>query len=122
MNPVAIDITDLTNKLAESFVLWATSYIYIGAISIPWLSWLSLPLISTITQTVIKLGASHLAKSTVMQAQFKNTALSQAGKAESYVRKVLTRKDLVRNGATREQIAKAEKDEINDFYQLVRIS
>lgn len=116
-----IDITNVVSALQKSFVDWAVAYIFGLEVAIPGLSWVALPVISSLDQAVIRAVLNLLSTSAVMQAFFINTAIKKASEAQDYISAVEFKNSLPPT-ATSEEIEDAEKKEMALFRSFVTLS
>lgn len=116
-----IDITDTVEKARVTWVKWSTRYIIEGASTVPWLSWLRLPVISQLFEFALGSVLEFLSKSAVMAAFFLNTTLRKASQARDFVSAVQAREALPKT-ATQKEYQDAEKLEMLAFSNFVRVS
>jgi len=119
--PDELDLTSVVNALGDTFVRWGGDYLYTQAIATPGLSWLALPVVSTVVRWVLDNALRRLSESTQMQAFFLNTAIRKSGEAQDYWNTVLN-KIMIPNAASQEEYEKAEQDEMAAFDRLVRLA
>lgn len=115
-----IDITNVVDSLKSTFVTWAVAYIYGLEIAIPGLTWVALPVISTMDQEAIRLIIKFLADSVLMEAFFLNTAVRKASQAGDYVKAVAAKK-LLPPTTSQEDYAKYEAAECLAFRNFVML-
>lgn len=116
-----IDITDLVAALEDGFVTWAVDALYAWTVSVPFFSWVALPVVSQIYRTVLRAIIAKLASLAAMQGFFYNTALNRASKAKDFVGAVNLVKSLP-DSVTEVEYAKAERNKIDAFNSLVVIT
>ncbi len=116
-----IDITDLVDALKNGFISWAVNALFAWTVSFPFLSWLGLPVVSSIYRLILNALMSALANFAEMQGFFLNTALKKSGQAKDFVDAVKFRQSLPPN-VTEEAYAKAEKRQMDAFSALVRVA
>ena len=117
----SIDITDLVTNLKKTWIASATQLVFTGAVSVPWLSWLGLPVISNLFKFIIEKIVTAIADALEMQAFFLNTALKKAGQAQDYINAVNFKNSLPPT-ATNEEYKYAEKLEMEAFRDFVMVS
>jgi hypothetical protein len=116
-----IDITNVVEKMRETFVTWATAYIYGEEIAIPGLEWVALPILSTIDKDVITAILNVLTNSVLMEAFFLNTAIRKASQAQNYV-DAINAKNSLPPTASDAEYEKAEQAEMLTFRNFVMLS
>jgi hypothetical protein len=117
-NPETVDITNVVEKLRETFVTWAVGYIYGLEVGIPGMGWVALPILSSLDKAAIKEILNILTRSAVMEAFFLNTAVRKADQARDYVDAVTAKLSLP-NTATQEEYKNAENAEMDAFRNFV---
>lgn len=90
-------------------------------LSIPGLSWMALPVISSVDREVIKIILNALSESTVMEAFFMNTALRKASEAKDYVEAVKLKNELPED-VSDDEYEKYERKEMDAFINFVSVS
>lgn len=116
-----VDVTNLVEKMRESFVTWAVDYAFIMETATPGLSWVSAPIISTLNKALLRYFMNMLTKTTVMSAFFLNTAITKSVQSKDYLAAIQTRMDLP-STCTDEEYANAERNEIEAFRHLVLLT
>lgn len=115
-----IDITNIAESLRTSFVSWASAYLFAQILTIPGLSWLRLPLVSTFFKFILNGVLNILTKSAVMEAFFLNTSVRKASQATDYVNAVTLKNNLPQN-VSDEDYEKAEQNEMAAFNSFVTL-
>jgi hypothetical protein len=115
-----IDVTDLVEALRSGFVTWALEYLFALTIATPGLTWLALPIISSIYRGILRALLNWLSGAAAMEAFFLNTALKKSGQAQDFVDAVNRKHNLPAN-VSDEEYAKYEQAEIAAFSDFVRI-
>ncbi len=113
-----IDITNIVENMRETFVSWASAYVFAQAVATPGLTWLNLPIIRTIFKAIINAILNMLTLSAVMGTFFLNTALRKASQAQDYVDALAVKRNLPPT-ASEAEYEKAEQDEISAFNSFV---
>lgn len=113
-----IDITNLVAALQKSFVDWAVAYVYGLETAIPGLSWVALPVLSSLDQALVRAIIDLLATSTVMQAFFLNTAIKKASQAQDYL-DAIDAKNKLSPTASDADYEKAEQAQMAAFRNFV---
>lgn len=116
-----IDITNLVGSLQDSFIKWATDFVYVEMLTVPALSWLGWSVIGIFSKFIIELVIRVLAGALVMRGFFLNTAIRKASQAQDYVDAVKLINGLPPT-ATDKEYENAEKAEMAAFRNFVLIS
>lgn len=115
----SIDITDLVEKMRDTFVKAETEVIY--AMATANLPWLGLPIIGLVFKKVIEWMLTIATRGAVMQAFFANTAIRKSSQAQDYI-DAIAAKASVSPTATDEEYKKYEQAEIAAFNEFVRVT
>lgn len=116
-----IDITNLVATIKSTFINWGTTYLTTLASSTPYTFWLKWPVISTIFETLVKLGVTAIANALEMEGFFINTAIRKASQAQDYISAVDAKNQLPPT-ATDEEYENAEKAEMAAFRNFVLLT
>lgn len=118
-NDYTIDLTDLAEKMKESFVLSGHDFLLnlvlasgIGAVG----AWFVKVLLSPFIKWVLE----KLSEWALMQAFFINTAIRKSSQADDYINAINQRKNLT--NASDKEYQRAEENEIEAFNRFVRLS
>lgn len=120
-NTGTIDITNVVEKLRQSFVNWGVAYVYGLEVAMPGLEWVALPVISELDKTAIQAILDLISKSVIMEAFFINTTIRKASQAQDYVSAVDAKNSLPPT-ATKDEYEAAEKAEMSAFRNFVLIT
>lgn len=113
-----IDITNLVTNMQSTFVTVTSNLAFTAITGVPGLSWLRLPILSSILKSSLSWVLGALANDIMLSAFFLNTAITKASQAQSYVDAVNIKNNLPPD-ATEADYAKAEQNEIASFNNFV---
>lgn len=116
-----IDITDLVEKMRESFVTWAVDYGFAAEIATPGLAWVAAPVVEALDKALLRYFLNVITKSAVMQTFFLNTAITKSVQSKDYLAAVQAKTSLPPT-CTDEEYDNAEKAEIEAFRHLVLLT
>lgn len=116
-----VDITDLVERLRQSFVSWGTKFVIISAASVPWLAFLSLPVIRELFEFILTQIIDALSKGLEMEAFFFNTAIRKASQARDFIEAVEA-KNALPPTASKEEYESAEKRQMAAFRNFVIVT
>lgn len=115
-----VDITNLVSSMQSTFVTWASNLAFAAIIAVPGLSFLGLPIISSILKYALSWVIGKIAADAALEAFFLNTAIKNASNAVDYVDAVNAKNSLPET-ATDAEYALAEKQEMDAFRNFVVI-
>lgn len=116
-----IDITDVVEKMKETFVLAAKQFLVNSALAIPGIGAIAAWFIKVLASEAIEWGLRKLSNWSVMQAFFLNTAIRKGAQAADYVKTVAAKESLPPT-ATDEDYYAAEQAEILAFDRFVSLT
>lgn len=116
-----IDLTDLVEKIKDTWIRWATKLIIASVTASPYFVWLKLPIISTLFEMFISLIVTRIASSAEMVAFFFNTSLRKASQADTYVKAAEALAALPKD-VTDDEYERFELAEMSAFSNFVRIT
>jgi hypothetical protein len=116
-----IDITDLVEKMRQTFVIWAVDYVFEVWAVMPGWQWLRLPVVHFIVKKLVELTATVISKAAMMQAFFVNTAIRKAAQAQEYL-DAMNVKEQLPTTATDDEYEKAERLELAAFDNFVMVT
>lgn len=116
-----IDITNLVDGIKGVWVRWAVSLITNVPKTIPWLAWLSLPIISQLFEFFVSKMVTLIANALEMEGFFLNTAIRKASQASDFVDAINAKNALPKTASTQEY-ENAEKTEMAAFRNFVRVT
>lgn len=116
-----VDITNVVESLRTAFVDWATTYVFELVVAVPALTWVALPVISSVAKAIIGGVINFLTQSEVMAAFFINSALKNAGQAQDFVDAV-NKKQALPPTATDQEYKDAEQAQMLAFHNFVMLS
>lgn len=109
-----IDITALVSMLQGSFITWAVNYVFAATVALPYLSWIALPILSSLYRSALNTIFTWVSNNAILQAFFWNTAVRKSSEADDYVAAVQAKQ-----GALDADYEKAEQLEMARFNDLV---
>jgi len=115
-----VDITNLVNAMQSTFTTWGTNTVFAGLIAVPGLSFLGLPIISSILKAGITWALNYLSNDAILYTFFFNTAIKNASNAADYLTAVNAKNSLP-DTATDAEYLEAEQNEMASFKSLVVI-
>lgn len=115
---MTIDITELVERLRNSFVVAQVDAVFASIASITGFGWVTLPVISTLVRAAIGFVIGRVADTLVMHGFFLNTAIRKADQAHEYL-EASREKDRQAPTATDEEYERLERVEIDRFRDLV---
>lgn len=116
-----IDVTDLVEKLKATWIRWATTTVVTTAKALPYLSWLAVPVVSTLFEFSVEKIVTVLANALEMQGFFIHTAIRKAGQAGDYINAIAAKAALP-STATNLEFENAEKAEMAAFRNFVMLT
>lgn len=120
-NSGTIDITELVEQMRQAFVTWSVRLIISTVASVPWLSWLALPVIKPLFEFLLTNIFEVLSKAAEMQAFFLSTAMRKAAQAKDFVEAVNAKNSLPPS-ASFEEYENAEKKQMAAFRNFVMVT
>lgn len=116
-----IDITLLVEQIKNVWIKWATLIVVTAAKAVPYLAWLSFPIISQLFEFTIKLIVTAIANTIEMQSFFFNTAIRKSSQAQDFVYAV-NAKNALPQTATDKEYEDAEKAQMVAFRNFVLVT
>jgi hypothetical protein len=118
--PGTVDITNLVSSMQSTFVTWATNLAFAAIVAVPGLSFLGLPVISSILRYALSWVIGKIAADAALEAFFLNTAVRNASNAQDYV-DAINAKNSLSETATDAEYLVAEQNEMAAFHNFVVI-
>lgn len=120
-NTDTIDVTDLVEKMRQTWVTMQVNTVMALIATVPILSWLNWPVISDIARAGVTWVINALSKTEVQLAFFLNTAVRKASQAADYVDTLDAKASLPTNVSDADY-KKAEENEMQAFDNFVRFT
>lgn len=116
-----IDITDLVEKIRQSWVTWGVAEVSAAVLGIPGIGGFLIFIFNWFGKPLVELVFNFISKRGVMLAFFLNTAVRKASQAKDFTDAVHAKNSLP-DSATKEEFANAENHEIIQFINFALIS